>query len=154
MIRAFMLTLAVLAAACGGGPAAPTVIQPRYPNVLGSYRLTFSAVGVFSNGQRSSLTCPGTMAITSQTGGAFSGSLQMTGACANAATINGQMDTAGNISQVVLSNTLDPAGCVISSSTGYTGLFQGVTMTFQRRFSGSCSGLGFTVDQVFVATRQ
>ena len=147
----------ILLIGCGGSsptaPSAPTA--PQFPNVLGTWAIAYSAVVAGGGTPPVTARCPGTMSITAQTGGGFSGTLNITSPCGDAVSVSGQIDTTGIVSTFALSNSINgglPSGCSSVSSTGYTGRLVGNAMTVNSRSVYRCLGTDLTADRTITAT--
>jgi len=156
MKKALLASMLWLLGCGGSSPTAPTAPSTtRLPNVLGTWTVAYSAVSA-GGGTSGSSRCPGTLSITSQTGGAFSGAISITSPCADAGNVNAQIDTAGVVSTFVVSGTVagPVPGCSTVSEPPYTGRLVSNTMTVNKRSLYRCSGVGdVTVDRTISATR-
>jgi len=156
MKRAPVLIVAAFAiGACGsdnsGGPTPSTTSV----NVVGSWAGTQTAVGtIVQTGERVTTTCTQIWAITSQSGGQFSGTWQSSGgSCAQAGGITGTIASSGVLGNVILSVTSGatppPANgltCSPSSSQAFTGIASTTAITLSASDRLRCSGLGQTFD--------
>lgn len=130
--------------ACGGGDAGPT--EPTTPDIQGTYSGTWSITATNQNtGESGSISCPGSVTISSQSEGSFSGSYIMEAA--------GDCDTSdsGNIAGTVRSDGGVNLG--LGSASGSTADFEDITgCTYtggDSQLTGSVSGGSMSFDGEF-----
>ncbi len=154
-VAGVMASCLIFVSACGGGgPSAPT--PPTFPSMLGTWMGRLSSVGTQRrNGQPLSTQCDISLAVTSQTRGAFSGTFQLP-TCGQAGTVNGEVDSAGRLSRFSVTQTVGPAGCErVSGDPNMTGVVTGTSLSLQRTQTVLCLGVELVDrNQVLTATRQ
>jgi len=140
-------TVGLLLVGCGGGDGGPT--GPEAPDMRGSYAGTWTLEArVVTTGETASLFCPGTVTITSQSGGGFSGSFLIQGAgdCDDdSGTIEGVIRADGGLTLTVDIPGGDPnafedlTGCVtISGDSAFNGIATGSSISFDASFTTDC----------------
>ncbi len=142
--------LAVIGGACGGdGPTTPT--GPTFPDLRGSYIVQGSTrATIIGTGQVGSGSCRGTLSITSQTGGNFSGTITCDD---EEGIVNGSVRPDGTI-PVFSTRSTEPSGCqFISGQRDYSGAVGGRIITVQRSQVVVCGSLTANREQTIVATR-
>jgi hypothetical protein len=133
---------------------------PAYPNARGNYAATWTfTLTLVSTGESASVTCPGTLSITSQSEGSFSGSftVQATAECdAVSGTISGTVRTDGglNFSTTVPGSGDDPfetvLGCTfVAGDSQFNGTLSGDQLTASASASYDCP-IGLTVERLRV----
>lgn len=152
MKRVLLALIIVTAAACGSSspsspsmPSAPVPTAPVYPNLVAGWSGT-ATIGAVGGGAAASNVCQTTWVITSQSAGSFSGSYQLSGGttttCGQSASVQGTVDTTGQISIAFTSNqSAVPAGCTIAGGTAMTGVVTGNAMTLQQTVRLTCNGV-------------
>jgi len=148
----------LLFVSCGGSSSSSSTgpSAPQTPSVLGTWTVTYSAVSTGGGVPAGSTQCPGgTLSITAQSGGAFSGTIIITGSCAHASNVTGQMDSSGVVSTFVLSSRLGglPSSCSVLTEPPFTGRLVGNALTVTSRNSYRCLGQDVFVDRTLSATR-
>lgn len=130
--------------ACGGGDAGPT--EPTIPNIQGSYGGTWNLTLTNQNtGESASLSCPGSVTISSQSDDSFSGSYLIDA--------GGDCDTSdsGNVAGTV--RTDGGVNLGLGSASGSTADFEDITgCTYtggDNQLTGSVSGGSMSIDAEF-----
>lgn len=131
-------------------------LTPLFPSVLGAWSGTLSFAAQGSSG-----SCNQTWLITSQTGGTFSGTFQITGGtgCSQAGTISGAITSTNAITSLgVVSNTVSNGAVCTDSNSVTTGLLSGRTMNVQKSFTRNCTSpppaVTFAESQTISMTKQ
>jgi hypothetical protein len=136
---------ASMANACGGdSPATPVpnpapvpAPAPQAPSLVGGWAGVFTAVTVErQSGRRTSNTCNESWIVTTQTGGRFSGTFQLSGGtaitCAQSGTFFGSVSTNGALSGLTHSVMLGSLPCSRISGDGtLNGFASSITVTAQ-----------------------
>lgn len=130
--------------ACGGGDAGPT--EPTIPDIQGSYSGTWSITLTNQNtGESATVGCPGSVTVSSQSEGSFSGSYILEAA--------GDCDTSdsGNIAGTV--RTDGGVNLGLGSASGSTADFEDITgctyTSGDSQLTGSVSGGSMSIDGEF-----
>lgn len=112
---------------------APTPAPPAFPSMTGGWGGTLAITSIIrSSGARSSNTCNQTWIVTTQTGGDFSGTYQLSGgttsACSDAGTLSGSVATSGALSALRFVGQPQTGATVctrISGDGSYSGVVSG-----------------------------
>jgi len=140
---------------CGGGgtsgssPSAPTA--PTFPSLMGSYIVQGTTTGtVRETGEGFSSSCRGTLSITTQSGGDFSGTITCDD---EEGIVNGTVRVDGTIPVFATRSTSPPPCQVVSGQRDYSGAVAGRTITVQRTHVLQCSFGSANRSQAIVANR-
>ena len=148
-IRGLVSCLALVALA-GCGSDSPTAPTPTFINMVGGWAGTFTSNLNFPNvpGGNQSENCTVSWNITSQNGGQFSGTWQLTDgtiACASSGTLTGTIDTGGAITSFSAGTTVGPlgvAGCTRTNASPWVGRVSATSVNLSTTEQWSCAELG------------
>jgi hypothetical protein len=154
-LRSSLAFLVALLVGCGGNPTVP-LVTAKFPSALGTWNVTLTTQGTFHDlGVPITIACPGTMIVSSQTGGQFAGTYQMRAPCPEDGSLSGETDASGGVKNLsVTAAPGTPDLCQhVSGDPFFSGSLTGNSLALHRARTAACGGTLVDQDQVITGTR-
>jgi hypothetical protein len=128
-------------------------LTPLFANMVGAWNGT-----ILSAGLGTSTSCSLSWLVTSQTGGDFSGSYQLTGGngCSEAGSLAGTISTTNTVTALRGTAAVTNGAICTDSNVSLNGLVSGRNITIQRTFTRSCTSpsITFSESQTYSLAKQ